>query len=100
MDCLVIPHEGLMHLFVADGEIPDSDIEKYLRMHDDGLYAMINTEGHPYLIGLLLREGAPINERAQATFLHLFGLHMLFTGPVAFSGLNHDESSSIMRRLS
>lgn len=99
-DLLIIPPDGLLNLYVADDDFTHTQVETYLRGHGEGTYVTLTMDTHAYAIGMLLADGAPTNERARAACHTLFGWHMVFTGPVAIGGLDHEQSRAVLQEVS
>ena len=98
---VLIPPEGLIHLFHAEKPL---NIEATLEANGaEGRYTTLAVESNGEWVGNVhwyVSSSTPVNPRARQTLVFLGDIHLIFTGPVLFSGLAERKAGEIVTELS
>lgn len=101
---VLIPGEGLMHVFETPKGIRPEVAEKRLRLcGDTGRSGVIqaSVDGGPFhLVRFTHSPDNPKNERARTACAMLFGWHMEFRGAVLIESLETEEVLAVIKELS
>lgn len=98
---LVIPVEGLFDVYHYYDDIDtDPDYAKKVLGHRaEGTLISLNivvageTGGK---VAFLHDPTGPVNSRAREALAHLTGVHMIFTGPVLFTGISEEKINEVV----
>jgi hypothetical protein len=92
---LIVPPVGLLEVVHTDHGI---DQEGTLRVRAEGAFATLRYDEH-YAYWLVDNAGT-LNPRARWVWAELTGVHMSFTGPVIFQGIEERRVGDLVGHLS
>lgn len=96
---LLIPVSGLPIVRHHDEEIPRENIKKALEILGRGSLITLGivVEGQTGgTVSFLHEPSEPVNTRAREALADLTGVHMLFTGPVMFTGVPEEKIAEVV----
>ena len=93
---LVVPVEGVMHLMHRGDSSPEDILRNF---QPDGQHGCI-TLPNGVLIEFLINDTANVNTRARKLVADMFGVHIVFTGPVGLRELSEEQTVSAIKMVS
>lgn len=102
---LIVPPEGLMHLFHTEKDFdPDYYTTVLIVNHEGrGDFAMVDARinNHDFKVGMFINcpVEQKVNSRAREVIAEFFGWHMVFVGPIFIAGLTDSQARSILETV-